>query len=398
MTELITNSGAKKHLDFIKSLWGKADEVQVVVAYLKSSGLDNLFDVIKNSVKKGVQQKILCSLDFGLSDPNALSLLRKTLATDTKSGFYLSNEKLTFHPKIYFFEIGEECHIITGSANFTNGGFTENIEISTYHVAPKTDAFVKQTLNYLDRLFSNEFSEPATELKISQYIAFHKEQEEKRKKYQKRKPSSPKSIYKVDYPTLEKFYKEFLKEEDVPSFNKEREESYALAKDILAQLANEELSKSEFRNLYEELVGGKDVARLWHSGSLFRHKAKVIDNYRSFQKMVKSVIACQTESPLEVFEAGLKFKENIPGVGVNILTEVMMTLQPERFANLNKNPLTVLLNVGCNLKKTAANYSGQDYQSYCDLISEIRKELNLKNNLEVDSFFNHNYWKIKGYN
>lgn len=106
----------------------------------------------------------------------------------------------------------------------------------------------------------------------------------------------------------------------------------------------------------------------------------------------------QKESPFEVFEAGLKFKENIPGVGVNILTEVMMTFQPERFANLNNNPLTVLINVGCNLKKTAASYSGQDYQSYCDLISEIRKELNLKNNLEVDSFFNHNYWKLKGYN
>lgn len=398
MTELITNSDEKRHLDLIQSLWAKADEVFVVVAYLKNSGLNNLIDTIKAAQKRGANQKMLCSLDFGISDPTALSTLRKLLDNHPQSGLFLSHEQRTFHPKIYCFRIGSNVHLISGSANFTNGGLCENVEASLYIIVSQEDKLAKQTLAYLERLFSSEFSEPASELKISQYVSFQQEQERNRKKHQKRKPASPKSIYKIDYPTLQTMYKEYLKETDVPSYNQQREKSYVKARKILKDLAENKLRKAEFRQHYEALVGGIDVERLWYSGSLFRHKAKVIDHYQEFQKLVKFVLEHQRQSPFQVFEEGLQFKEHIPGVGVNILTEVMMTLQPEKFANLNKNPLTVLLNLGCNVKKTAASYTSQDYQSYCDLIAEIRKELKLKNNLEVDSFFNDKYWKLQGYN
>lgn len=398
MTELLTNSTNKRHLELLLSLWKKAEEISVAVAYLKNSGLAHFRYIIQAKARKSVPQKLLCSLDFGLSDPAALSELRKTLEEQPPSGLFLANEKLTFHPKIYCFKIAGEYHIITGSANFTNGGLGENVEASLYAVVPESNKLANQTLAWFKKMFSSEYSEPATELKISQYTKFHQEQANNRKKYQKRRPASKKEIYPVDYPTLARYYQEYLREEDVEQFNLEREQSYKAARKILQRLANEKITKAEFTALYEELVGSRDVERLWHSGSLFRHKAKVFDHYRDFINIVRYVMDNQGKTAFEVFEQGGQMAKAVPGVGVNILTEIMMTFQPEKFANLNNNPLTVLLHVGCVLKRTPASYSGQDYQTYCDLITEIKKELKLKNNLEVDSFFNHRYWELKKLN
>lgn len=397
MTELITNAATKRHLELLHSLWKKADEISVAVAYLKSTGLHHFRDIIQSNARKGVSQKIVCSLDFGLSEPVALSELRKMFDGITQSGLYLANEKLTFHPKIYCFRVAGEYHIITGSANFTNGGLGENVETSLYVVVPENDKLATQTSAWFKKLFSAEYSEPATELKISQYTAFHLDQEKNRKKYQRQRPLAPKKTYPIDYPTLAKFYREYQSEADVKRYNQEREKSYADAREVLEYLVTENISDAEFKTQYEDLVGAKNTERLWYSGSLFRQKAKVFKHKQAFLRLVRYVMDHQDKSPLVVFDKGKELIEAVPGAGVNILTEIMMTFQPEKFANLNNNPLTVLLKVGCTLKKTPANYSGKDYQAYCDLITEIKKELKLKNNLEVDSFFNHNYWKLKSY-
>jgi hypothetical protein len=86
--------------------------------------------------------------------------------------------------------------------------------------------------------------------------------------------------------------------------------------------------------------------------------------------------------------------EDIFGVGPNVKTEVLMTFDYKHFPNLNKNPLRVLEDIGCKLK-TPQSFKPIDYQNYTNLIQEIATEIGLKNMLEVDSFFNNVYWKIK---
>jgi hypothetical protein len=73
----------------------------------------------------------------------------------------------------------------------------------------------------------------------------------------------------------------------------------------------------------------------------------------------------------------------------------MMTFQPERFGNLNGNPIKVLKKeAGVYFKSHSSLYTGDNYQEYCLIIREICNELELKNLLEVDSFFNIIYWKL----
>ncbi len=73
-----------------------------------------------------------------------------------------------------------------------------------------------------------------------------------------------------------------------------------------------------------------------------------------------------------------------------------MTYQPKRFANLNSNPITVLdEEAGVYFKSHSSSFNGNDYEEYCSLINEIAMRLELKNMLEVDSFFNEIVWEIK---
>jgi hypothetical protein len=86
----------------------------------------------------------------------------------------------------------------------------------------------------------------------------------------------------------------------------------------------------------------------------------------------------------------------IDGAAVNYVTEIMMTYNNRDFANMNRNPITVLKQeAGANIKAHSSSFTSDEYQEYCTLIKEISGELGLKNMLEADSYFNDIYWKIK---
>jgi hypothetical protein len=85
--------------------------------------------------------------------------------------------------------------------------------------------------------------------------------------------------------------------------------------------------------------------------------------------------------------------KQISGVGENIATEILLSYNPEKFANLNDNPLTVLSLVGKDFPYISS-FTGQDYVEYVDLLTKIKNELGLSTFLEIDSFFNYVYWNL----
>ena len=105
----------------------------------------------------------------------------------------------------------------------------------------------------------------------------------------------------------------------------------------------------------------------------------------------------------EAAEAGaqaVKFQTFIPEHYASILNEnrikqlTKFQFSFEKFANLNKNPVTVLSIIGKELKTPSA-FNGIDYKEYTTLLFQIRQELNMKSFLEIDSFFNYVYWNLK---
>ena len=77
----------------------------------------------------------------------------------------------------------------------------------------------------------------------------------------------------------------------------------------------------------------------------------------------------------------------------------MMTYAPEKLANINQNPITVLRREGgVDIKASSSSYNGKDYEEYNAIICEIAEKLGLKDMLEIDYFFNIVYRKIKKIN
>jgi len=82
MLKLLTNqTSTAYHNEFITTLLNAADEAYIAVAFLKSSGLNLLIPFFK----KKTQFQILCGVNFGITDPAALTTLQSNA---DKSGLF----------------------------------------------------------------------------------------------------------------------------------------------------------------------------------------------------------------------------------------------------------------------------------------------------------------------
>jgi HKD family nuclease len=365
-------------------------EAHFAIAFVKQSGMHMLLPDFKKAIKRGVKIKIIAGIDFSLTEPLALKALLRILNDKKGSELFIAEPpKATFHPKIYWFTLKTGEIIISGSANCTMGGMEGNEEISLLVDADKSSSVVDNVHNYFNDLLKQPFVKRASELSISVYEKFYNDQKQARKRIRQRpvKPS-------IDYKVLRQFLIQYENENDVPFLNNERRTNYQQAKKILNYFAsNQEITKSEFKENYESLVGAVGVTKLWKSGSVFRHKKKTINNYKRYRELVNLIKDNISKGPAKTFELAKKF--HVPGVGVNIITEMMMTFNRTNFGNLNRNPITSLKEGGCFLKD-AESFHAEDYLSYCELLKEISLELGFKNMLEVDSFLNDIFWKVKG--
>lgn len=396
--QLITNSNKTNHLDFILKYMAKADEVWIATAFFKNSGLESMLPAIRKHVlaKKPIQ--IIAGQNFGLTEPEALKLIYGLFNNKINACLYLNkaDDKLSvFHPKLFVFRQGNKGIIITGSANITNGGLVSNEEISTCIEVSISDSYWKQVLEYYAKITSGENADLISLMIINRYEQFYNEQKKAREK-QKANPDKKSSEYSFDYVKLRRRLKEYRQgsySEDL----KLRIKDYKKARILLEEVANsDKLLQLRFEEIIDTLVGKKGSYGLWRSGSLNRLRHEVYLCKNEFRKLVKFISDNQNLSATKVFNEAKRLVGFVYGARINYVAEIMMTYQPERFANLNSNPISVLKEeAGVYFKSHSNSFSGEDYEAYCSVVAEICEGLELKNMLEADSFFNEIYWKLK---
>lgn len=397
--EFISNFNERNnHLKIVKDCLKIYNKAFFATAFLKMSGLNNLYKAIKDFLKKGGELTIIAGQNFALTEPNALKKIRKLLKPYPKSKLFLAkadSQNIIFHPKIYFFLNDKNACIITGSANITSGGLINNNEISLSQKFNKNDKILGNINQYFRELLKPDNVDEATLLVIKQYETYY----EKQKQHNKRSkpiPTKTKTQLSFDYKNLLKYFNEYNNSEREKSYKKKLN-NYREAKNILDEIEKtEKLTKSKFIPLLDKLVGSKTENNLWHSGSLYRLRRSVYPFYKEFQNLIKFIKTNKDKPASFVFEGAKELVKGIDGASINYVTEIMMTYNRIEFANINQNPIKVLTKEGgVNIKKTTTSYSGIDYEEYCELIEEISVKLGLKDMLEADSFFNDIYWKIK---
>ncbi|MGJ1414965.1 phospholipase D-like domain-containing protein [Sphingobacterium multivorum] len=398
--QLLYNSEINNHFTLINSLLDEADEVWLATAFLKSSGLSQLNPSLATYVKKKKPIKIICGKHFGLTEPNALKDIYRLFSYNDRSYFYMDkgeNKTKVFHPKLFAFRIGEVFHLISGSANITQGGLKDNEEFSMYVTVPINDKLYKDTIKYFERISNNENAELVTQLIINRYEKFYNEQKQARFK-QKVIPDKSSSDYEFDYIKL----RNQLKKIDWNKFKIEakiRQNDYKRAKGLLDEVVDTNVSQTRFEEIIDFLVGRAGQNGLWKSGSLLRLRFKVYTCKKRFKKLVTFIRDNQMRSAGEVFSGAKEYVKLINGARMNYVAEIMMTYDPIRFANINSNPITVLKKeAGVYFKSHSDSFNAEDYESYCQIIREICEELGLNDMLDADSFFNEIYWKLKSSN
>lgn len=389
---------AQNHLATITENLKVHDQAFFAVAFLKTSGLNNLIKPFKDFLKTGGQLTVVVGQNFALTEPNALHELRNLFKPFPTSKLFLAKANAAtnvFHPKLYLFKSQKDCCVISGSANITKGGLIDNKETSIVADCKENDTIWKDAKNYFNILLNSENSDEATLLVIKQYETYFEQQKQYNKKA-KPIPTRTKSQLAFDYENLAKHFKKFNNSERQENF-REKLNNYNKAKLILDQIAdNPKLTQKQFEPLLDSLVGSKEEYSLWHSGSLFRLRRSVYPYFKEFRQLVNYVRDNKNQSADIVFKNAKEKVKAIEGAAVNYVTEIMMTYNYNDFANMNRNPIKVLKKEGgVNLKAHSSSFSDKDYNEYCELIKEICSKLGLKNMLEADSFFNEIYWEIK---
>lgn len=397
-TKLLYNNKKKNHLDYILNYFEVADEVWLATAFFKMSGLKLLLPVIKKHIEANKPINVIIGQNFGLTEPQALRTIFNLFEKKANANLFLdkAEDKTTvFHPKLFLFKNNDRGIIISGSANITKGGLTTNQEVSLVSNTKSSSEDWKAAIKYFKSITSKDNASLLNLMLINRYEDYYKKQLKARKD-QKATPEKRDSEYSFDYKKLKKRLTKYRTTKSKADF-KQREKDYKEAKKLLNEIANSNrLTQNRFEDIIDTLVGKQGQRALWKSGSLYRNRFKVYNCKNEFRELVQFIKEHQNNLPSSVFSAAKELVEKVHGARVNYITEIMMTFQPNRFANLNSNPITVLRKeAGVYYKAHSDSFSGQNYQDYCSLIEEICNELDLKNMLEVDSFFNEIYWLLK---
>ena len=126
-------------VDLLKG--GHINNIQIASAYITVAGseivLQCLRAVMTSKQFEIAPKTVVTSFDYGLTEPDALSLWNKFPETVVQvAGFdAVSKGSLqpieAFHPKIYAFGTGpKKCNVLVGSGNMTSRGFTINTEVA----------------------------------------------------------------------------------------------------------------------------------------------------------------------------------------------------------------------------------------------------------------------------
>lgn len=397
--EIIDNY-TSKHSSILKECLSKCDEAIFIVAFLKMSGLETIKSQIENALKREVELKIICGLDFYQTEPDALKLLSSMSRKYKNLQLYIydQNANNTFHPKVYFFKNNQKCSLITGSANFTSGGFENNIEVSTLSKFSSASEQLKAFSKILKSLLDN--SKKADDIEISKYARKFRIHKENEKSAINRSKNEEKALFNLDMDLIGKELKLYFKNDTEQKDYLDRENNYKKAKSILEKIRTEDLSKEEFFECYEKLVGKSGEKSLWHSGSINRWKSKVKYHHLEFKKLLNKINNNLDLEPGEIYRLVQGFikkgsGKKIDGIGPNILTEILNTYKPSKFAVLNDNPLTSIKFFGFEDFPNPQSFKPENYRDFNLLLTGLMKAYELTDLGQVDHFLNYIYWKHK---
>jgi HKD family nuclease len=398
MAGLLSNSNGQSHADSLRGGVSRSDDVFMAVAFLKCKGLEAIHAELRHLLEAGGRLTAVIGTDFCLTDPAAIVALDRLQEDFTDARLFLFDEspRSTFHPKYYRLRGTGHETLIVGSANLTGGGMETNCEVSVVSDITANPDLAEQARKYEQSLLDDRRCKRADWIAIQHYQSRHRVVDKAQRKAEKAAKKKLKDVKFLKGDLLHEYLKAYQASQKEREDLAARTANYQTARVLLDEIADtQDADRATFEERYGRLVGERSLGRLWHSDGLHRSKAAVIDQHEEVSAMVRDIRDHLDLDPAEMFALGDRYVQAIHKLGPNAMTEVCNTFRPDRFAVLNRNPLTSLQVLGLATFGDRLHFKPEDYAEYCRIMTRLRDECGFADLGKTDHFLNFIYWQEK---
>ncbi len=393
---LVRNGVADDHLATLDSMIRGASEISVAVAFLKAKGLGKIVRRLSERLQAGATVEMFVGSDFCLTEPDALKTLLDLSCEHEALKVFLAKSRTssTFHPKLYLASSGKKARVLMGSANLTGGALTSNEEMSLAWWLPEGDPLLRDLREVFSGYRSDDRFDELDAIVLELYRRRFTVARDARRRVEKEIAAADVAAFDVD--KLTSFHKEFLADPDEVAALEERrrnmKQALAVQRMIARMNAAPRMSKADratFTSLFRDLVtSGGGHRHLWHSGDIHRRGQAALAQPRETVALFSLGEKAAKLPPVEGYARMRGPAGGIAGVGVNMVSEILCTFAPDRYAVFNGNTAAALRALGADPPRTATLFSPEAYARVCGIVDAVRRRTGGADLSDADAFLN----------
>lgn len=184
-TKLIYNED-ENLLDILKKELLTCDSFEIVVSFIRTSGLGLLVNTLNQLQEQGVQGRVITTTYMNVTEPNALETLLQYSNIDVKI-YQPKNSMDSFHTKSYIFHRDDNLDsIILGSSNISKAALKSGEEWNLRTYEKYSDDVVDKSVSRFEELWNHKQMASVNEEYVVNYKAY-------------RLAGKAKSIYKASF-------------------------------------------------------------------------------------------------------------------------------------------------------------------------------------------------------
>ncbi|TSA49162.1 MAG: NgoFVII family restriction endonuclease, partial [Sphingobacteriales bacterium] len=291
-----------------------ADEIWVAVGLLNNTGLEFILQLIPKT----------CMLNFVVgidlpTDPQALSKLLSLKGKRSITAKILTED--FFHPKVYIIKSDRQMTAFVGSANCTNGGLQDNIEMS---IGTEDSNVCKELVEWFEKTLL-----PASQPLTTDFIKDYKPKYDSRIKRRKKEQEEIGNLKEKEQIKLQanlklkaKFISQLKRFRKTNEYLEHRKHRQNIVHDLRKCLDYPNFKKLDLKTFFSIKELGTIVA--------IKVKRKILTNPKKFSDLMKYV--CNDSIPIkERIDEALTGKLSIENVGKGFISKVLVAHNSKKY-------------------------------------------------------------------
>ncbi|MDX2048551.1 MAG: phospholipase D family protein [Chitinophagaceae bacterium] len=344
-----------------------SDEIWIAVALLNSTGLKFITD----KLPEGCIQSYLVGVDLP-TEPKALwTLFEWQLKSNLTVNLYTDKEY--FHPKLYLFRKRNSYKGFIGSANCTNGGLNDNIELT---VSIDDQEICKELKVWFEKLSAT--AKPLTKKFLQTYQDEYSARRE-RKRDEERAAKREKQELNEEYEATLTERNEFIRvlknyRRKATEYNDVVAERKATVKELRSTLDYPNFSNIDIDSFFA----------IWELGHIIAlPKPTIKREIKKFSKLLSMLCDEQTDIAVR-YNRALEGDLKIRGINEGLISKLLVIHNPDIYFVKNDKTTTALKKYGIELPRGLSR--GDKYKITCKFLRQICKETDIENLAVLDYY------------